>query len=312
MIRQEVDVYSHSRLQRTISMLDERGHPISYTVAEEAQQDLLFLHQWLHGRPTTTQRVYVYDINQFYRFTRKALREVTLADIQAFHDYLVVQAYGQRSIARKLSTIKSVCTFGSKTRYLPFNVGAAALVPRLEDTLSERILLESQVARLLALETNPRNHLIIVLLYRAGLRASELCDLEWRHVQPHGEAGQLTVFGKGRKTRHVLLDAETWRELIVSRQDAPDDSPVFHSFGPRRGKLDGTAVWRMVKQAAARAGLSAKVSAHWMRHAHASHAQENGAPIGLVQATLGHGSITTTAHYTHVRPGKGSSTYLKV
>ena len=58
------------------------------------------------------------------------------------------------------------------------------------------------------------------------------------------------------------------------------------------------------------AGLEQKVSPHWMRHAHASHALDRSAPIHLVQATLGHASVSTTGRYLHARPSESSSFYL--
>ena len=53
-----------------------------------------------------------------------------------------------------------------------------------------------------------------------------------------------------------------------------------------------------------------KISPHWLRHAHASHALDHGAPIHLVQATLGHSSVATTSAYLHARPGDSSARYL--
>jgi len=67
-----------------------------------------------------------------------------------------------------------------------------------------------------------------------------------------------------------------------------------------------------VKAAAERAGLPASVSAHWLRHAHASHSLERGAPIHFVQATLGHSSVATTGRYLHARPSDSSARYLGV
>ena len=66
----------------------------------------------------------------------------------------------------------------------------------------------------------------------------------------------------------------------------------------------------IVRQAADRAGIELPVSPHWFRHAHASHALDRGAPIHLVQATLGHASITTTGRYLHARPNDSSSRFL--
>jgi len=74
--------------------------------------------------------------------------------------------------------------------------------------------------------------------------------------------------------------------------------------------LQPTAVLRIVRRAAQRAGMNVAVSPHWLRHAHASHALDRGAPIHLVQATLGHASIITTGRYLHARPTDSSSRFL--
>jgi Phage integrase family len=66
----------------------------------------------------------------------------------------------------------------------------------------------------------------------------------------------------------------------------------------------------IVRRAAQRAGVFDRVSPHWLRHAHASHALDHGAPIHLVQATLGHGSVATTSRYVHARPGDSSARFL--
>ncbi len=119
------------------------------------------------------------------------------------------------------------------------------------------------------------------------------------------------MFGKGGKTRHVLLSAATWAELVTLRNGGDPDSPVFPS---RRGggHLDPSAAWRIVRKAAARAGIDGNVSPHWLRHAHASHALERGAPVALVRDTLGHASVSTTNGYLHARPNDSSARYLAV
>ncbi len=143
------------------------------------------------------------------------------------------------------------------------------------------------------------------------LRISELCRLCWRDLAERDGAGQVTVYGKGGKTRVVLLSAGTWTLLAGLRGGAEPDGEVFRSR-KGGGPLDESAVHRIVKAAAARAGLSAEVSAHWLRHAHASHSFDRGAPIHLVQATLGHASVATTGRYPHARPTDSSARYLGV
>ena len=81
---------------------------------------------------------------------------------------------------------------------------------------------------------------------------------------------------------------------------------------PCRTKQIPERVRRIVKAAAERAGLSVEVSAHWLRHAHASHSLGRGAPIHLVQQTLGHASVATTGRYLHARPTDSSARYLGV
>ena len=66
----------------------------------------------------------------------------------------------------------------------------------------------------------------------------------------------------------------------------------------------------IVKATAKRAGVNLAVSAHWLRHAHASHAIDEGAPITLVSQTLGHADLKTTSVYAHARPNDSSSRYL--
>jgi len=164
----------------------------------------------------------------------------------------------------------------------------------------------------LALEPDPRNRTLLRLAYAGGLRVSELVALRWRDLRPREEAGQVTVFGKDGKTRAVLLTPATWLELAALRgsRGGGEDDPVFRSR--QGGSLDPRQVRRIVLAAAKRAGLDTAVSPHWLRHAHASHALDWGAPVHLVAQTLGHASIATTGRYAHARPTDSSARYLAV
>jgi integrase/recombinase XerD len=94
------------------------------------------------------------------------------------------------------------------------------------------------------------------------------------------------------------------------------------------GRLDESQVHRIVEAAAVRAGIEiytdtikrgkragevmtrSRVSPHWLRHAHGSHAIARGADLALVRDTLGHASIETTGRYVHARPNTSSSLFL--
>ncbi len=125
--------------------------------------------------------------------------------------------------------MKSLLTFGHKLGLFPVNVGLAVRSPKAKDTLNERILTEEEVQTMIALETNARNKALLQLLYSAGLRVNELCALTWKDLTPRQGAGQMTVFGKGGKTRTVLLPPPIWRDVTKLRGEAGSNEPVFRS-----------------------------------------------------------------------------------
>jgi integrase/recombinase XerD len=287
--------------------MNELIAPAQAQMARQADTDAEIVSLWLHGRSPHTQRAYSHDIGRFQAFVACPLAQVKLRDLQGFSDSLTGLADGSR--ARCLAAVKSLLTFAQKIGALQFNVGAALELPGSKDKLAERILPEADVLAMIRGEVKPRNHAILRLLYVSGVRVSELCGLAWRDVQPVGDdTAQVTVFGKGQKTRAIRLTPSCWRALEAIRGDAGPDAPVFRS--QKGGHLDPSMIARVVRAAADRAGIGLAVSPHWLRHAHASHALDRGAPIHLVQATLGHSSVATTGRYLHARPTESSSRFL--
>ena len=278
-------------------------HPV---IPPQAHDDETMLRLWLDGKAAHTQCAYTADVNAFLAYIGRPLRTVTVGDVQAYG--AMVAHLAPVSRARKLGSVKSLLSFAHRLGYVAFNVGAPVRLPAVKETLAERIIPEGDVHRLLALEANPRNHALLRLLYVAGLRISEASNLRWRDLAERDDAGQITIMGKGGKTGAILLPVSLWREMIALRGVAGTDAPVFLSA--KGGHLDPVQVHRIVKAAAARAGLPAALSAHWLRHAHASHALDRGAPIHLVQATLRHSSVATTGRYLHARPNDSSARYL--
>ncbi|MCJ2074783.1 tyrosine-type recombinase/integrase [Methylobacterium sp. E-016] len=277
----------------------------------QADGDDHLVEMWIakHTSPHT-RRNYAMQARRFRSFVGKPLRLVRIGDVQAFMAGLGEMAPATRATA--IAAVKSLLTFGQEVGFLQFNVGKAVKAPPIKNKLAERIMSESDAMRMVALVDNPRDRAFLTLLYGGGLRISEACALRWKDLaERDGGAGQATVFGKGGKTRAVLLSPNTWRTLHAQRGEAGADDPVFRS---RKGGVCITTrqADRIVGAAAARAGLSAEISAHWLRHAHASHALDRGAPIHLVQATLGHASVATTGRYLHARPSESSARFLGV
>ena len=261
---------------------------------------------WLHGKADNTQEAYSRDIAGFLATTGKSLGAVTLEDLQRYTDALEGSVGTRR---RHIAAVKSLLSFASKTGYIRYNVGAAITPPPGKDELAARILSEADTLGLIRMEPIERNRVMLSLLYATGIRVSELCALTWADVQPRDDAGQVTVYGKGGRTRAILLPLSVWSDVVGLHDDTDTaNDAVFKST--RTGKaLTRQQVHRIVSAAAERVGVD-NVSAHWLRHAHASHALDRGCPIHLVQQTLGHSNLSTTGRYTHARPGDSSSLYL--
>lgn len=275
-------------------------------IPSQAATDGDLIALWLGNyRSAHTRRRYSADARAFLLFIPVPLRQITLGHVQAFGASL--STGGDATAAARLTGVKSLISFAHRIGYLLFNVAAPLQLPAVQDRLGERIIPEFDMQRLLGLERHPRNATILATLYHTGVRISELCGLCWRDLIPRDEGGQLSVMGKGSKTRPILLRAAIWNRINLLRGPAGPDGPVFRSRNG--GPLSPRQVHDIVKRAARRAKLP-DVSAHWFRHSHASHSLDHGCPPHIVQATLGHSSLTTTSRYVHVRPGDSSSRYL--
>lgn len=261
---------------------------------------------WLHKKSANSRDSYRRVVSHLIDFIDKPVPEWTLLDIQAWQETLTGS---DNTLKTKAAIAKSFIGFCFKIGVIRFNISMAVATPKAKDCLHQRIISESEVLTAIALETSPRNRLILKTLYYGGLRASELVGLDWSDLTPNGDSGQLTVFGKGGKTRAVKLPSKLYRELLDYRNDAPAKSPIFPS-ATTGDRLTRFGVIRIVKAAGQKAGLPESFSPHWLRHAHASHSIDRGAPLSTIQATLGHASVSTTSRYLHAKPNESSGLWL--
>lgn len=287
-----------------------------------AGSDEHLIRLWLRSKSPNSIDAYSRDIHQFMSVTGLGLKEVKLEHIWSWMDGLSAEGLATSTLARKLAALKSLMSFAQKVGYLDVNVGAAVSLPKIPDMLAERILSEKEVRRILDAATSERDSLLLRLFYVTGARVSELANLKWKSCKARsadersGGSGVVTLVGKGSKSRNVLIPPSVWTELSrfrdVERTEgfgSPND-PVFRSA--RGGSLSRVRMWRIVKDATVMSGVERDVSPHWLRHAHASHSLDRGAPTHLVKETLGHQSLATTSRYTHARPDDSSGSYLKL
>ena len=278
-----------------------------------ARDDAHLIALWLAGCASAhTRSAYARDVASCLSGSgQPPLQGLTLADLQEWRDHLLHQGQAASSINRHLAAVRSLLTFGQRTGYLQFNVGAAMRPLPQADRLAERILSERDTLNLLHAAGAPtpqgqRNQALLQFLYYTGARVAEACGLQWRDLQDlAGERPVAAIHGKGGRTRHVALPLDCARAVAALQPAAPEpEGPVFRT---RTGRaLLRRACCQIVRAAALRAGLTERVSPHWLRHAHASHALDRGAAVHVVQHTLGHASLATTTRYVHVQPGESS------
>jgi integrase/recombinase XerD len=268
----------------------------------------MLIRAWLHGRPRNTVTAYRNDTSRFLAHAGKPLAEIELADLQAWDSSLVGDKPASR--VRRLSAAKSLLTYAHEMGAITTDPGRLLRLAKPTATTADRILAEVDVARMIGSETNPSRKCLIRLLYLCGLRASEAAALCWRDMTPVGKAGagDAKILGKGAKLRTVGVPAALWRDLVALTPTRQPNAPVVPS--PSGRPFDRQAVHRAVKSAARRVGLGKSVSPHWLRHSHASHALDRGAPPQVVQKALGHASLATTTGYLHARKGDQSACYL--
>jgi site-specific recombinase XerD len=268
--------------------------------------DEMLIRAWLHGRPANTVTAYRGDSTRFLAHAGKPLAEIVLADLQAWDTSLVNDRPTSR--VRRLSAAKSLLAFAHGLGAITTDPGRALRLTKPTATTAERILAEADVQRMVGAEQNPNRKALLRLLYLCGLRASEAAALCWRDMTPVGKAGEAKILGKGAKLRTVGVPAALWRDLVALAPTRQPNAPVVPSSAGRA--FDRQAVHRAVRGAAKRAGLKPGVSPHWLRHSHASHALDRGAPPQVVQKNLGHASLATTTGYLHSRRGDHSANYL--
>jgi integrase/recombinase XerD len=283
--------------------------------ATRAENDEEILRSWLASLTSAhTRRNFEVTARRFLaELPAGGLRAATVEDVR---DALgrIIKGVSETTGRQYVLRVKSLLGYAHRLGYAPFNAGATIRVRsdarNRGATLAKRIISEVDVALLVRGARTKRDRVLLEVLYAGGLRVSELSGLTWSDIVARDKGQvQLSVLGKGGIVRQVLLPEAVSRSLLTLRGDAGANDPVFAS-AKGGGRLTERAILGTVKRAAARAGIEAPISPHWLRHAHASHAIDRGATLPEVQSTLGHGNIATTSGYLHARPESSSGLKL--
>jgi integrase/recombinase XerD len=269
------------------------------------------------GLSPLTIAAYRRDLAQFAEGAGTAWRD----DPQPLLDFVHrLQRQGAKGStqARKSAAVRSFYGFALREGLATRDVAALVDAPKSGTYLPE-VLAPDSVARIL--DAPPaddavgiRDRAILELLYACGLRVSELVGLDTDRVDLPNQ--QVRVIGKGNKERRVPMGDEARERLhryrTGPRTDWTAGRPTPAVFVGRRGKrMTRESVWRLVKRWTKAAGVRDRVTPHTFRHSFATHLLEGGADLRVVQALLGHASISTTQLYTHLTGERVREVYAR-
>ena len=243
----------------------------------------------------------------YLRHEGKDVREVELCDLQHFAAGLHGIGIHARSQCRILSGVRAFFRYLQLDGYRDDDPSELLESPQIGEHLPE-VLSPGEIDRLeesidVSKWEGHRNRAIIEVLFSCGLRVSELVNLKLSNLYLEEEF--LRVIGKGSKERLVPISRkaiellEIWFAVRNEMNIKPGEEDYV--FLNRYGKhLTRTMILIMIKRQAVEAGIQKTISPHTLRHSFATALLEGGADLRVIQALLGHESISTTEIYTHV------------
>jgi integrase/recombinase XerC len=219
--------------------------------------------------------------------------------------------YGRRTVARKLSAIRTFLRFLKREGQLTDTSWSAVSTPRLGKKLPKFLYFNEMLRLLAAPDTGTpaglRDVAMLEVLYASGIRVSELVGLELDDIDL--DRGEGIVLGKGAKERLVPLGKFACRSVSAyldhsrpallrrNSQGEQERALWLNKYGTR---LTDRGVRRVVEKYVKQASLTSGISPHSIRHSFATHLLNNGADLRVVQELLGHVNISTTQIYTHI------------
>lgn len=256
---------------------------------------------------------YKSDLDELFAFLGDApLDKIDYLSLRRFLAQLRSKEHKSRSIARKLSSIRSFFRFMQREGLVKNNPAVLLLSPKL-DRILPKFLTEDEMSNLIEAPNTDnvmgkRDKAILETLYSTGIRVSELVGLNQENVDLISNI--IKVAGKGKKERYVPIGnkaVEAIKEYLDSR-NRPSSAIFLNKNGTRlsaRSVCDIT--YKYIKMTSA----STKVSPHVLRHSFATHLLNRGADLRSVQELLGHVNLSTTQLYTHVTTERLKKVYDK-
>ncbi|MBV8032821.1 MAG: tyrosine recombinase XerC, partial [Betaproteobacteria bacterium] len=233
--------------------------------------------------------------------------QLETADVRRFVALLHGKGLSPRTLALVLSAWRGYFAWLVRHRGLAWNPALGVRAPKAAKPLPKALSVEQAKMLLDGGEASSpellRDRAMFELLYSSGLRLAELVSLDAADGRLDLAQGEVTVTGKGSKTRTVPVGAKArdairaWLE-VRAQLAAPGEKALF--VGARGARIAPALVGARLRAWAQRRGLAMRVHPHMLRHSFATHLLQSSQDLRAVQEMLGHASISTTQVYTHL------------
>lgn len=238
--------------------------------------------------------IYTMCIKKFLNYYEsKNIRLLHNNDIKVFLTHLLQN--------EKISDSYQKQMLGAITKFydLMFDIklDVKSLYPKRKKNTFPKYITKPQIKKMIEETYNLKHRCIIMLLYSAGLRVSELIGLKTIDIDSDSMLINISN-SKGRKDRKVMLSEKVLTELRVYYKQYKPKEYLFE--GQNKAYYSAKSIQNIVKDAALRANVNKRVTPHMLRHSFAIHLLENGTDIRYIQELLGHNSIQTTELYTYI------------
>ena len=280
------------------------------------------------GASPHTLAAYRRDLRRYVEFLAvrgvESVTDVTPELVGSFGTELAEHGLAPASVARMVVAVRGLHRFAVDDHVLEQDPARSVQPPRPGLRLPKALRVAEVQAMLESPADDPlglRDRALLELLYGTGARISEATGLDVDDITRAlragpGEPAALRLFGKGSKERLVPLGSYARRAvedyLVRGRPElaARGAGTPALLLNARGGRLSRQSGWTVLRSAARRAGLTAEVSPHTLRHSFATHLLDGGADVRVVQELLGHASVTTTQIYMLVTVDHLREVYL--
>lgn len=273
---------------------------------ENVDEFLLYLKNE-KGFSDYTIKNYGIDLDEFYDFTQNKKIDIDL--IRKYLKYLYDKNYKNRSISRKVSSLKSYFKYLESEGIIDDNPMSLISNPKIEKALPNYLNYKDLEKLLTYPDINKKNGLrdalILEMLYSSGCRVSELSNIRIKDI--NFKDRKILILGKGNKERYVYYGSKC-ENLLNKFMDKETHEYLFTNKHGNR--LNERMIRKIVDENARRAGLEVHVTPHTLRHTYATHLLNDGADLKSVGDLLGHENLSTTQIYTHVSNERLRTVYL--